>query len=84
MRLLLRVLKAGRSLGSGSTRVRLVRWRLIRAVAALLGAFVAFNGLTGALDGHGGALTWVSAAVVVTLGIAVAVAGARLAGPRPR
>ena len=84
MRLWLRVLGIGRSLGRGSTRVRLARWRLIRAAAVLLGAFVAFNGLTGALGGHATAVTWVSAAVVVALGVAVALVGARLAGPRPR
>ncbi|MEA2457354.1 MAG: hypothetical protein QOC95_326 [Thermoleophilaceae bacterium] len=84
MRLWPVVLRAGRSLGRGSKQVRLTRWRLIRAVSVLLGAFVAFNGLTGALGGNGDAVTWVSAAVVVALGAAVALVGTRLAGPRPR
>lgn len=80
----LRVLGLGRSLGRGSMRVRLARWRLIRAAAVLLGAFVAFNGLTGALGGHADTVTWVSAAVVVAIGVAVALVGMRLAGARPR
>jgi uncharacterized membrane protein YfcA len=83
MRIWVRVLRAGRSVGRGSARVRLARWRLIRAAAVLLGAFVAFNGLTGALGGHADAVTWVSAVVVVAIGVAVALVGARLAGPRP-
>jgi uncharacterized membrane protein YfcA len=61
-----------------------VRWRLIRAASVLLGAFVALNGVTGALGGKADAVTWVSAALVVALGVAVALVGARLAGPRPR
>jgi hypothetical protein len=75
---------AGRLVGRGTLAVRLTRWKLIRFASFLLGAFVAFNGVTGLLGSHPKLLTWVSAAVVVALGIAIWQMGLRLAGPRPR
>jgi hypothetical protein len=77
------VRRVGRFLGQTQTG-RLARWRTIRLVSLLAGLFVAFNGVTGLLGRHVHALTIVSSAIVVTLGAAIVVVGARLAGPRPR
>ena len=75
---------AGRLVGRGSLAVRLARWRLIRLVAFLIGAFVAFNGVTGLVEKDGAASHRVAGAAVVVLGVAVWLVLSRLAGERPR
>jgi hypothetical protein len=57
---------------------------LIRLASLALGAFVAFNGITAVVGHRGDAVTWVSAAAVVLLGVAVWRVGVRFAGPRPQ
>jgi peptidoglycan/LPS O-acetylase OafA/YrhL len=75
--------RAGLFVRRGVTTVRATRRRLIRGVALLLAAFVAFNGVTGLLDG-GDPVRWISAAVVLVIACAVWRAGSRLAGSPPR
>ena len=75
--------RAGLAVGRGALAVRVARWRLINLVGFLLGAFVAFNGVTGLVDDHGHVGSRLAGAAVVALGFAVWFGFRRLAGPRP-
>ena len=75
--------RAGLTVRRGTTAVKLARWRLINIVGFLLGAFVAFNGVTGLVDDHGHLGSRLAGAAVVALGVVVWLVFRRLAGPRP-
>jgi hypothetical protein len=75
--------RAGRTVGRSARAVRVARWRLINLVGFLLGAFVAFNGVTGLVDDHGHLGSRLAGLAVVALGVAVFLVFRRLAGPRP-
>lgn len=84
MRLLMTARRAGRLLGRGNKAARLARWRLMRFAALALGAFVAFNGISGVGDDDSGIGTWLAAALVVAMGVAVWSILNRIAGERPQ
>jgi hypothetical protein len=75
--------RAGRTVGRGARAVKVARWRFINLIGFLLGAFVAFNGVTGLVDDHGHLGSRLAGAAVVALGFAVWFGARRLAGPRP-
>jgi hypothetical protein len=75
--------RAGRMVGRSATAVKLARWRLINIVGFLLGAFVAFNGVTGLVDDNGSLTSRLAGVAVVALGVAIFLVFRRLAGPRP-
>jgi hypothetical protein len=75
--------RAGLAVGRGARTVRVARWRLINIAGFLLGAFVAFNGITGLVDDHGHLGSRLAGLAVVAMGFAVWWGARRLAGPRP-
>ena len=78
------LMKVARLFGRGNRAGRLARWRLVRFAALALGAFVAFNGISGLGDDDRSAGTWLATVLVVGMGVAVWFVLHRMAGERPR
>lgn len=84
MRLWITARRAGQLFGRSNRAARLARWRLVRFAAVALGAFVAFNGVSGLADDDAGPGTWAATVAVVAMGLAVWIILSRLAGERPQ